>query len=62
MTFNMKVRVYDLNMILNVELKLQDKWSQNPLKMECFHDIGLIALDSTLKGTFSLYSNCQPNV
>ena len=48
MIFNMKVRVYHLNLILNVQFKLQDNWSQNPLKMECFHYIGLMALDSTL--------------
>nr|XP_058956438.1 cytochrome P450 4B1-like [Pocillopora verrucosa] len=41
---------------------LLDKWSQNPLKMECFRDIGLMALDSTLKCTFSFHSNCQTNV
>ena len=58
----MKVRVYHLNLILNIEFKLQDKWSQNPLKMECFHDIGLMALYSTLMCTFSFQSNCQTNV
>ncbi|PFX28895.1 Cytochrome P450 4F4 [Stylophora pistillata] len=41
---------------------LLDKWSQNPLKMECFHDIGLMALDSTLKCTFCFQSNCQTNL
>ena len=62
MIFNMKVRVYHLNLIINVQFKLQDNWSQNPLKMECFHYIGLMALDSTLKCTFSFHSNCQTNV
>ena len=58
----MKVRVYHLNLILDIEFKLQDKWSQNPLKIECFHDIGLMALYSTLMITFSFQSNCQTNV
>lgn len=40
---------------------LQDKWSQHPDGMECFHDIGLMALDSTLKCAFSFNSNCQTN-
>lgn len=41
---------------------LQDKWSRNPNEMECFRDIGLMALDSTLKCAFSYKSNCQTNV
>ncbi|KAJ7356117.1 hypothetical protein OS493_026496 [Desmophyllum pertusum] len=41
---------------------LLDKWSRHPEGMECFHDIGLMALDSTLKCAFSFNSNCQTNV
>ncbi|XP_078354122.1 cytochrome P450 4B1-like isoform X2 [Oculina patagonica] len=41
---------------------LLDKWSRNPNEMECFRDIGLMALDSTLKCAFSYKSNCQTNV
>ncbi|XP_029198102.2 cytochrome P450 4B1-like [Acropora muricata] len=41
---------------------LLEKWSKNPEKMECFKDLGLMALDSTLKCAFSFHSNCQSNV
>ncbi|CAH3026832.1 unnamed protein product [Porites evermanni] len=41
---------------------LLDKWSRNPEKMECFEDLGLMALDSTLKCAFSFNSNCQTNL
>ena len=58
----MKVRVYHLNLILNTEFQLQDKWSQNPLKIECFHDIGLMALYSTRMCTFSVLFNMLSTV
>lgn len=41
---------------------LLEKWTKNPEKMECFKDLGLMALDSTLKCAFSFNSNCQTNV
>lgn len=48
--------------LLKFYLYLKDKWSQHPDGMECFRDIGLMALDSTLKCAFSFNSNCQTNV